>query len=85
MFRLIGQVFIALLSFIRYSETKVVYLNNKPLIIMSNVIDLHPIEVNYYPFIVILDKCNESCNAVDDLSTKIRVLSETKDVNDWTI
>ena len=85
MFWLIGQVFIALLSFIRYSETKVVYLNNKPLIIMSNVIDLHPIEVNYYPFIVILDKCNESCNAVDDLSTKIRVLSETKDVNDWTI
>ena len=28
-----------------------------------------------------LDKCNESCNAFDDLSTKIRVPSETKGVN----
>ena len=28
-----------------------------------------------------LHKCNESCNVVDDLSTKISVLSETKDVN----
>ena len=28
-----------------------------------------------------LDKCNGSCNAVNDLSTKIRVPSKTKDVN----
>ena len=28
-----------------------------------------------------LDKCNGSYNAVDVLSTKIYVLSETKDVN----
>ena len=28
-----------------------------------------------------LHKCNEGCNVVDDLSTKISVLSETKDVN----
>ena len=30
---------------------------------------------------VILDKCNESCIAVADLSTITCVLSETKDVN----
>ena len=30
---------------------------------------------------VSLDKCNGSCNAIDDLSTKICVPSETKDVN----
>ena len=30
---------------------------------------------------VSLDKCNRSCNAIDDLSTKICVPSETKDVN----
>ena len=28
-----------------------------------------------------LDKCNESCNAVDDLSAKIYVPNKTKDVN----
>ena len=28
-----------------------------------------------------LDKCSESCNAVDDLSAKICVLGKTKDVN----
>ena len=28
-----------------------------------------------------LDKCNGSCNAVDELSTKICVQSETKDIN----
>ena len=31
---------------------------------------LDPIELNYYPFIISLDKFNESCNAVDDFSTK---------------
>ena len=30
---------------------------------------------------VSLGKCNGSCNAIDDLSTKICVPSETKDVN----
>ena len=35
------------------------------------LINLNPIEHNYYPFMVSLDKCNGSCNAVDDLSTKI--------------
>lgn len=37
---------------------------------MSNVIDLHGVELNYYPLIVILDKCYESCKAVDDFVQK---------------
>ena len=49
--------------------------------VIPNVIDLNPVELDYYPFMISLDKCNGSCNAVDDLSTKICVLSETKDVN----
>ena len=32
-------------------------------------------------FMISLDKYDWSCNAVDDLSTKICVLSKTKDVN----
>ena len=42
---------------------------------------LDPIELNYYPFIISLDKFNESCNAVDDFSTKICVPNKTKDIN----
>ena len=43
--------------------------------------DLNSLELNYYPFMISLDKCSGSCNSVDDLSTKIRVWGETKDVN----
>ena len=35
------------------------------------LIDLNFIELNHYPFIVSLDKFRGSCNAIDDLSTKI--------------
>ena len=31
---------------------------------------LNLVELNYYPFIISLDKCNGSCNAADDLSKK---------------
>ena len=42
------------------------------------LIALNPTEVNYYPFVISLDKCNESFNAVDDLSMKISILGKTK-------
>ena len=45
------------------------------------IIDVSPIELNYYPLLTSLDKCNRSCNVLDDLSTKICVPSKTKDVN----
>ena len=44
-------------------------------------INLDSVELNYYPFMINPDKCNESCNDVDDLTTKMCVPSETKDVN----
>ena len=37
------------------------------------------VELNYHLFIISLDKCNRSCNAVDSLSIKICVVSKTKD------
>ena len=30
-------------------------------------LDLNFIELNHYPFMISLDTCNGSCNAVDDL------------------
>ena len=44
-------------------------------------IDLNPVELNYYPFMVSLGKYSWSCNSADDLSTKICILSKTKDIN----
>ena len=46
--------------------------------IRPTLVDLNPVEFNHYPFIINLNNCKGSCNAVDDLSTKICVLNETK-------
>ena len=75
------QVFPALLSFSGSLVTKCVSLNNEPCMIRPTFIHLNPMELNYYPFMIGLDKCNGSCNAVDDLTTKIRVPGERKDIN----
>ena len=52
--------------------------------IMPTLIDSNPVELNYYSFLISLDKCSGSCNAADGLSTKIcdvfRVRSKGKNV-----
>ena len=78
---LIKQVFIALLIFSGYSATKCLSLNNEQCIARLILIDLNPHELNDCPLIVNLDKCNRIFNAVDDISTKLCVPSETKHVN----
>ena len=74
MFRLIKQVFSGFLSFS-------VSLNNESYMISPTLIDLNPVELKYYPFIISLDECRGSCNFVDDLYIKICVPSKTKDIN----
>ena len=49
--------------------------------IKSTLFDLNPVEVNFYPFIVSIDKCSRSCNFVDDLPTKTCVPIKTKGIN----
>ena len=41
------------------------------LIALLSFSDLKPVELSYYSFMINLEKCNGSCNAVDDLSTKV--------------
>ena len=83
MFRLIKQVFIVLLSFSRSLATECVSLNNERCRNSASLIDLNPVELNYYQIMIILDKCDGSCNGVDELSIKIKICfsSETKGVN----
>ena len=64
--------------------SRCVSLNNDPCMIMPTLIDSNPVELNYYSFLISLDKCSGSCNAADGLSTKIcdvfRVRSKGKNV-----
>ena len=53
-------------------------MNNDSCMAKSTFIDLNLVELNYFPFMIILDSCNESCNDVDDLSTKLCVPCKTK-------
>ena len=55
---LIKQVFVALLSFSGSLATKFV---NDPCMVGPTLIDLNPVELNYYEFMISLDKCNRSC------------------------
>ena len=48
---------------------------------IPTLIDSNSIELNYFPFMISLDKCNRSSNSFHDSSTKICVPSETKDAN----
>ena len=50
-------------------------------VLIDLLFNLNPVELNYYPFLFSLDKCNGSCNAADELSTKKCVQSKTKDIN----
>ena len=72
---------IRLLSFWGSLAANCLWLNNETCITSPTLLVLNPVEFSYYPFMISLDKCNGSCNAVDDLSTKECVPSQTKDIN----
>ena len=59
-------------------QTKCLFLNDESCMVRPSLIDINPIELKYYPFIIGLNKCTGSCNL---LSPKICVPKETKDIN----
>ena len=75
MFSLIKQVFIVFLSFSSSLATKCLSLNDEPCMVRLTLIDLIPLDLKYYPFIISLYKCNGSCNV---LSPKICVPKKQK-------
>ena len=54
---------------------------NEPYMIRPTLTDLNPIQLNYYIFMISLDKCNGSCNVIDDLPTKLCVPNKIKGIN----
>ena len=80
-------MFIALLASLvnDSNHTKSVSLSNGKCEIQPTFINLHPNECSqefhYYPFTVKLDKFVESCNTINDLSTKVCVPNKTENLN----
>ena len=70
-------MFIVLISFSTSLVTKCLFLNDESCMVRPTLIDLNPVGLKYYSFMISLDKCTRSCNV---LSPKICVPKETKDI-----
>ena len=60
-------MFIVLLSFsesLSHDQTKYLFLNDEPCRVRPTLIDLNPVKLKYYPFMIRLDKCTGSCNGI---------------------
>ena len=74
------SLFIVLLSFsssLTCDQTKCLFLSDEPSMVRLTPIDLNPVELKCYAFMVSLNKCTGSCNV---LSLKICIPKETKDI-----
>ena len=81
MLSLIKLVFIASLSFssfLAHDQPNCLSLNDEPCMIRRILIDLNPPDLQYYSFMISLDKCTGSCNV---LSPEMCVPKKTKDKN----
>ena len=84
---LIKKIFTALLTGIvdASNHTKCVLLSNQKCMTQPILINLHPNEYSqefrYCPFVVNLDRCVGSCNALNNLFNKVCVSNKTEDLN----
>ena len=58
------SLFLVLLIFSSSLATKYLFLNDKPCMIRSTLIDMNPIELKYYPFVISIDKYTGSYNVL---------------------
>ena len=78
MFTFIKQVLLVLLIFsesLARDRTKCMSLNNGPSMVRLTLIDLNPVELKHYAYMISLDKCSGSCNV---LSPEICVPKKNK-------
>ena len=59
-------------------RTKCLLLNDEPCMVRPTLIDMNPVELIYYPFMISLNKRTGSCNV---LSPNICVPKTSKDIN----
>ena len=67
------------------NHTKCIPLRNRKFMTQPAFINLHVREysrdLHYCPFAFNLDRCTESCNTLDDLSSRVCAWNETEDLN----
>ena len=73
------KTFIGLLRFIGSLATKCMSLNNEQCQNRAALFDLNFVELNNYPFITNVDKCNRTCNILTKISGRICVQTKEKD------
>ena len=57
MFSFIKQVFIVLLSFSKSLAAKCLFLNGEPCMVKPTLVNMSPVELKYYPFMISLNTC----------------------------
>ena len=75
------SLFVVLLRFnesLAGDQTNCLFLNDELCMARPTIIYINTIELKYYPFVISLNKCIGSCNA---LSPKICLPKENKDIN----
>ena len=86
-FGFIKKMFIGLLTSIvnTFNHTKCLSLYNQQCMIQPILINLHSNEYTqesrYYLFAVNLERCNGSCNVLNDVSSRVCVPNKTEDLN----
>ena len=81
MFGFFKKIFLGLLSFSGSLPTKCMSLNNEQCKIRRALIDLNPVELKYYPYLITLDECNGSCNTVTKIPYRICTPNKTENAN----
>ena len=71
------RLFILLLSLSKSLAAKCLFLNDELCMNRPTLIDMNPVGLKYYPFMISLNKCTRSCNV---LFPKICVPKETRDI-----
>ena len=53
---------LVLLSFSESLAIKCLFLNDEPCMVRPTIIDVSPVKLKYYRFMISLDECSGSCN-----------------------
>ena len=80
--RFIKQLFIVLVLVLLYFDGSLAIkcgsMNNQSFMVRLTLLDWNPDKLHYYPFIISMDRFNESCNTVEDPFGRICVPNKTE-------
>ena len=81
MFVFVKKMFVAAMTFFGCNALKCVPVNNQECKVRSEIIDINSNEPTFYPYSILVNKCNGSCNNINDPYAKLCVPDVAKIVN----